>query len=257
LRVAVFAAADRVDDARYVRAALGAAAEAAGMPLEVWPAGAQAVSVTATAPGLPAADDPSLGSTARPAADLTFWLGDAPPPPALLAATRAGATLITDAGLREESCRGSVVAAVGTVPVAMRRCGAAAASARDATAAAGPPRTRWRSDTGRSVLVERSLGSGHWLQVASRFHPAWSDLVLSPAFPEWLRDVLRAAAEGGATAELPASDRRGDGGQGRPATAPMTGHETAAPPPSSTPERTAWLLLFPLLLLERWVATRQ
>ena len=143
------------------------------------------------------------------------------------------------------------------------------------------------------VLLEQSLGSGRWLRFASRFHPAWSDLVLSPAFPEWLRGLLRRAG-GDATSELPASDRRADGGQGKPAiaapardklpTAAGLRHDVAAAaaqrdtsatdaaaaretvtppspappssPPTPLPERAAWLLLFPLLLAERWLAAR-
>jgi hypothetical protein len=134
-----------------------------------------------------------------------------------------------------------------------------------------PIRALWRSDSGRVVLAEQTIGNGRWLRFGSRFHPAWSDLVLSPAFPEWLRDVLRDSAGGDATREPPTSDRRADGGQGRPASPTSTSRLASAfdparrhrAPPSSTtpasplPERAAWLLLFPLLLAERWLATRR
>jgi hypothetical protein len=260
VRVQVLAAPDRTADARYVRAAIVAAAEAAGVTIEIAPP-----------------------SGARAPAALTFWLADAPPPPSLVDAARDGGWLITDGGSSEESCRGSFAVVATAAPVALYRCGGnpppAASGAREPRVAA------WRADSGRAVLLEQRLGSGRWLRFASRFHPAWSDLVLSPAFPEWLRELLRSAAGGDATSELPASDRRADGGQGKPATAAparnttataatprrdtsatdgtaaretVTPPSTAPPPspPSPLPERAAWLLLFPLFVAERWLAGR-
>ena len=236
VRVQVLASPDRAADSRYVRAAIVAAAEAAGVTIEIAPP-----------------------SGARKPAALTFWLADAPPPPSLVDAARGGGWLITDGGSPEESCRGTFAVVATAAPVALYRCGGdlppAAFRAREPRAAA------WRADSGRAVLVEQSLGSGRWLRFASRFHPAWSDLVLSSAFPEWLRELLHSAAGGDATSELPASDRRADGGQGRPARA---ARETATPPstappsspPSPLPERAAWLLLLPLLVAERWLAAR-
>ena len=113
--------------------------------------------------------------------------------------------MITDGGSPEESCRGTFAVASTVAPVALYRCGG------DATPAASgvhePPAAVWRTDSARAVLLDQRIGSGHWLRFASRFHPAWSDLVLSPAFPEWLRGLLRSVAGGDATSELLASDR--------------------------------------------------
>jgi len=250
LRVAVLAAAGRAGDARYVRAALDAAAETAGVLVEM-----------STEP-----------------ASLTFWLADAPPPPAVLAALRDGGVLVTDNGAREERCRGTFVTASMRQPVALHRCGASGGSTfaravathvpgdgdrtHGPTDPAKPERVRWATDSGRAVLVEQALGRGRWLRFDSRFHPAWSELVLSPAFPEWVCDLLRSGAGSDATAELPSSDRRGDGGQGRPASATAVHRQETSPPrspapASPAPERAAWLLLFPLLLAERWLATRR
>jgi hypothetical protein len=260
LSVAVLAAADRQADARYVRTALAVAAEAAGVRIEV---------STAARP-----------VPASPPAALTFWLADAPPPPPLLDGLHAGAVLVTDSGAPEESCRGTFVVAVAATPVALYRCGASGGANATRTAssrtpahsangtapttgsAPAPQRPSWVADSGRAVLMEQAVGNGRWLRFASRFHPAWSELVLSPAFPEWLRDLVRTSAGADATAELAASDRRADGGQGRPAAAARVRHETAtssrsSTPPSPLPERAAWLLLFPLLLAERWLATRR
>ncbi len=314
VRVQVLAAPDRAADARYVRAAIAAAAEAAGIRIEIAPpsgarlAGADAaaaptavtrtavVTQTAVSQGaalVPAAAAGAAAVDARGAMALTFWLADAPPPPALLDAARDGGWLITDSGSSEESCRGTFVVAATAAPVALYRCGG---DSPPAMSAAREPRTAtWRTSSGRVALLEQSLGSGRWLRFASRFHPAWSDLVLSPAFPEWLRELLRVAAGADATSELPPSDRRADGGQGKPAiVAParntsstlvtagrdkaaagtarsdnlataVTARETLTPPstappsapPSPLPERAAWLLLFPLLLAERWLAARR
>ena len=294
VRVSVFAAADRQADARYVRAALAAATEAAGVAVDLAPVTAMARTAAATSAVVDARAARSHTSAAEPAS-LIFWLADAAPPPPLLTAVRAGGTLITDSGAPEESCEGTFVATSSLVPVTLRRCGAAVdrpadgaanaaatspqgSRATGAAAAAQQPespahgsarRASWRSDAGRVVLAEQTIGGGRWLRFGSRFHPAWSDLVLSPAFPEWLRDVLRAAAGGDASSELPSSDRRADGGQGRPAETRARGNDarSAAPgklaatpsqaPASPLPERAAWLLLFPLLLAERWLATRR
>lgn len=263
LRVGVLAGADRQADARYVRAALGAAAEAAGVRVEISPPAPTAMAAAASAQGTDAALRTELAAT-RPPVVVTFWLADAAPPAPLLAAVREGGVLVTDSGAPEETCQGSFATVAGATPVALHRCGG---RNEPATAGASPGQhALWRSDSGRVVLAEQRIGNGRWLRFGSRFHPAWSDLVLSPAFPEWLRDVLRSAASGDATRELPNSDRRGDGGQGKPASRTATGKlatprhgvgSSSTTPASPLPERAAWLLLFPFLLAERWLATRR
>ncbi|HEV8240484.1 MAG TPA: BatA domain-containing protein [Thermoanaerobaculia bacterium] len=265
LRVSVLAAADRQVDARYVRAALAAAAEAAGVRIEISPPAPVAMTAVAGA----ATDEAALRSqlaASRPPIATTFWLADAAPPAPLLAALRGGGVLITDSGAPEESCEGTFAPIASTTPVALHRCG----DSGEGEAATSPhQRARWRSDSGRVVLAEQPIGDGRWLRFGSRFHPAWSDLVLSPTFPEWLRDVLRSAAGSDATSELPSSDRRADGGQGRPASASLVSKgaiqlarqrrdvRSSSAPASPAPEQAAWLLLFPLLLAERWLATRR
>lgn len=314
LRVGVLAGADRQADARYVRAALGAAAEAAGVRVEISPAKPTAMSAAATAPTAAGEAVRSARVATTPPVALTFWLADAAPPAPLLAALREGGVLITDSGAPEESCEGTFTAVESSgptlpraplpasdfaMPLSLHRCGAAVEpelSTTPTAAALRPPsgttttsapqragqasivattplRVRWRTDAGRIVLAQQTVGNGSWLRFGSRFHPAWSDLVLSPAFPAWLRDVLRSAAGGAATSELADSDRRADGGQGRPASRAATGKlgklaaplspagrqptATSATPASPLPERAAWLLLFPLFLAERWLATRR
>ena len=130
-----------------------------------------------------------------------FWLADARPA-GVLAAVRDGTLLISDGAAPEESCGESFLGAAGT-PVALYRCGAGADAAMSAPpAAASRLATIWRSDSGRPVLVEQPLASGRWLRFASRFQPAWSDLVLRRRYG-LLRDAAHAAA-----GEPPASGRR-------------------------------------------------
>jgi hypothetical protein len=242
LRVAVLTAPPRALEARYVRAALAVAAEAAGVRIEVVPPADHGDAVA-----LPAVS----GTEQRP--ELVFWLSDRPPPAQLLAAVRDGTVLVTEASTREESCGGGFLAAAGAAPATLHRCGAAAGPDGGVAVTA-----TWRSDRGRVVLAAEALGRGRWLRFASRFHPAWSDLVLSGALPEWLRELLRETAGGSAGAERPGSDQRGDGGQGAPARTVARGASAPAPPtPSRAPERAAWLLIFPLLVAERWLAGRR
>ena len=267
VQVVVLAAPDRASDARYLHAALAAASEAAGV----------IVDLPSTGGSLPAAALAAIATDGAPR--IVFWLGDTPPPPAVVFAARGGTVLIADGAGREETCLGSFAALATVAPVAVRRCvalstsgrvaSASSASSEEPTAAlqvadsndsgeAASTAVLWRTDTGRALLVAEPLGRGRWLRFASRFHPAWSDLVLSPALPEWLRDVLLDAAAAGATAELPASDRRSDAGQGRPARAAAQRRpDSQPPPPSRTPEHVAWLFLFPLLVAERWLAARR
>jgi hypothetical protein len=245
VRVVLLAAPDRAADAGFLRAALAAAAEDAAIAMELTSPGGGGAERGATAVAL--AKDPA------PA--LVFWLADAPPPARLLAAARTGARLVSDAGTPEEACGGTLVAAPAAAPVAMRRC----AATQDAATSPASHRAAvlWRTEGGRAILVAQPHGRGLWLRFSSRFHPAWSELVLSAAFPEWLRGLLMEAAGGTRSAEVAASDRRGDGGQGAPAVAAASAGSAATPPASRWPERALYLWLFTLLLAERWLANRR
>ncbi|HEV8629404.1 MAG TPA: BatA domain-containing protein [Thermoanaerobaculia bacterium] len=256
LRVALLAAPDRGADAAYLRAALGVAAEVAGQPLQ-WQLDTGGPAAAAVAAGAGAG---AGGESLRDAAPrLVFWLADAPPPPPLLAAVRTGGLLVTDASRPEETCGGAFVAAPTTAPVGLRRCvaGDGGESGREAAA------VLWAADTGRPLLLARPLGSGRLLSFRGRFHPTWSELVLSPAFPAWLGELLRASAGGRASAERATSDRRLAAGQGAPAREPAVASARARSPrlasrspASRLPEHLLWLLLAPLLLVDRWVARR-
>lgn len=235
--VALIAGPGREADARFLAAAARAAAAESGVRLEL-----VTTARAAQAPAAPA---------------LAFWLGDAPPPAALLAAAEAGGTLVLDAGRPEERCGGSVQPIAAGPAVPLRRCAAIALPARSTAAPGAPALAAWTSDQGRPLLLVEPAGRGRILRFAGRFHPAWSDLVLSPAFPAWLATLLRPEAAAAPSAALPASDRRGDGGQGAPARGVGSGQRRPRPEPSRAPELALWAALPLLLLAERWLAGRR
>ena len=234
VRVALLAGPGREADARFLAAATGAAAAEAGLRLEL------------------GASVPAASSATPPA--LAFWLGDAPPPAALVAAARAGGTLVLDAGRPEERCSGSVQPLAAGPAVALRRCAALPGSGGTGR---GSVLAGWTSDQGRPLLLAEPAGRGRILRFAGRFHPAWSELVLSPAFPAWLATLLQPGAAASPSAALPASDRRADGGQGAPARGAGSAPRRPRPEPSRAPERALWAALPLLLLAERWLAGRR
>ena len=234
VRLALLAAPGREPDARFVAAAARAAAAQSGVRLELL-AGPQAAG-------------------ASPLPRLAFWLADTPPPPSLLAVAEAGGTLVLDAGRPEERCTGTLTPVPGGPTVPLRRCAALPAGA---AVASRPVPARWSSDQGRPLLRVERVGGGRVLRFAGRFHPAWSDLVLSEAFPAWLVTLLEGAS--GApprSAEVGASDRRTDGGQGAPARGGSAGPRSPRPQPSRAPETALWAALPLLLIGERWLAGR-
>jgi hypothetical protein len=162
--VRVYSDAERREDARYVAAALEAAAAATGIPAVV-------SSREAAAPPHDVAEH----------ADWIVWLAARPPPGELQREVRGGATLLVDAGgaapvERAGELRTITAHAGGPVPTVWRRAGLSNAT--------GPRAPLWTDDRGTALLTAERLGAGVVLRFDSRFHPAWSDLVLLPAFPQ-------------------------------------------------------------------------
>jgi hypothetical protein len=163
----VYSDAARRDDAKYVTAALRAAAQATGMPAVV-----------------SQRDVATLG----PAADWIVWLAAQPVPELLLEQTRRGATLLTDArgdSVVERPVRVLLAGAgdLGGAPPALRRH----------TLARANEAPLWTDDAGNPVLTVRRAGAGRELSFHARFHPSWGDVVLHPAFPA---AIARLWAEG-------------------------------------------------------------
>ncbi|MFQ5603283.1 MAG: BatA domain-containing protein [bacterium] len=53
----------------------------------------------------------------------------------------------------------------------------------------------WRDGFGQALLTKRIQRGLTLLQFHSRFHPQWNDLVLNPAFPEWMLHLLETSAK--------------------------------------------------------------
>jgi hypothetical protein len=215
--VLVYADRDRREDARYVTAALRAAAEATAQPVVF-------------TPGMNA--------------DWIVWLAAGAIPDSVLERTRRGAVLLTDAASDEpQNAAGRVRLTAASDPEAdaplLRR-----------RTAAGDDAPVWTDDAGRPVLTVRREGAGLWLKFHARFHPTWGDLVLHPAFPEamtalWAGDKARALARADQPIAL---------GQLLPAR-DASGRSLAAPQRVDL-YHAFWLVGVLLFLLERVLAAR-
>jgi len=160
--VELYAPASRRDDARYLSAALQAAAEQAGVRLRLLRR--------------------SPASAASPTEDASpstwlIWLGGDPVPEALQARVTAGATLLSDPGDDSvESREALLIAGPSLAPQAHLY--------RRSTSVIGKSQAAiWTDEYGAPVLSVGRSGSGLVYRLRVRFHPAWTDLAMTPAFP--------------------------------------------------------------------------
>ena len=222
--VLIYSDASRREDARYVTAALRAAADATRQPGVI----------TQRDVAAPVGD-----------ADWFVWLAAQPVPDAVLERVRAGAVLLSDAADAEPlDASGRVRLAAASDP------DAAGPLMRRRAAATGNAAPVWTDDAGRPVLALQREGAGLWLRLLARFHPSWGDLVLHPAFPEavaalWAGDSVRAPGRAGqavAVAQL------------------LPGRDSTARGPASAARvdlyHTFWFAGLLLFLLERFLARR-
>jgi hypothetical protein len=238
VRIVLYAPAGAAQEARYLRAALQAAA--VGLP------GPLALTTTATMP------DPAT------APDWLFWLSESPLP----ATWRAK----VPRGLRVwQSASGSGVADTATLATAET---AAAAPIRilrrGRLALPASSQPRWADGQGHTVLAETRQGQGASYQLATRLAPTWSTLAESPALPALLLDLLADNPQLGTDSLLTIYDqRRLDPAQlptrlvGRTPGAATT---QAAPPVAyRLTDLRPWLVLLAALLfgLERGLAQRR
>lgn len=220
----IFADGSRGEDARYVRAAIEAAAQATG----------GAAVVTLRAAGVDLAGDP---------ADWIVWLSARPVPAAVLDRVRRGATLLTDAGSQPTRDRRSRI-------VLVDRPSDAWLTRRSADADSAAP--LWTDGTGAPLLSMARVGRGLHYHFHSRFHPAWSELVLRAEFPEALAQLWIGA------------DSAGPGGDDRPIAvsqllpAPDSASSPTLPPPTNGRSLfvPVWLLALTLFALERWLTAQ-
>jgi hypothetical protein len=235
--VTILAAPGRIEDAGYVRAAIEAVRDSGAVALgsvrriEVDPAGVEALAMTASS------------------AELVFWLSPDPVPAALRESRRTGGILVSDALDRSERCDCVVRTAPGEAAVRFDRRG-------DADKGAGATAALWEDARHGALLEAERLGAGSWVRLRARFHPGWTDLVLSPSFAAWLLDVVREVAPA-VSARVAASDRRSAPAQAAPREA---GVVMQAPRyqrgQTRQGERWLWLAALGLLAYERRLAAR-
>ncbi|MDO7884545.1 BatA domain-containing protein [Hymenobacter cheonanensis] len=234
LRVVVFAPAGAAEEARYLRAALRAAAVGLPAPL--------ALTISTTEP------DPAG------APDWLFWLGDSPVPAAWRARVPRGLHLWQEAagaGLPDTATLATAETAADA-PIVLTRRG------RLALPAGSYP--RWADGRGQAVLAETRQGQGASYLLATRLQPTWSTLSASPALPALLLDLLATNPQLGTDSLLTAYDqRRLDPAQLPTRPVRLAGSRAAAPTAYRFTDLRPWLVLLAALLLglERWLAQRR
>ncbi|PJJ48569.1 BatA domain-containing protein [Hymenobacter chitinivorans] len=227
LRVWLYHDADHTLDARYVAAALRAAALGLGPRLEL---------TVSTRP-------PQAGAPLH----WLFWLADAPVPAAWQQHVARGLQLWQDARPAGVAQSTSFTVAPYTASYAITRL--------DTVADQSKTDILWQAANGRPVLSRRVAGPGAAYRLHTRLHPAWSRLADSPDLPFLLLDLLQPAR--------PAAPDPHD--QRQLAPCQITGRATVAPTsfgnrrsaPTDTDLRI-WLVVAAAVLwgLERVVATR-
>ncbi|QKG58473.1 BatA domain-containing protein [Hymenobacter sp. BRD128] len=234
VRVVLYAPAGAAAEARYLRAALRAAAVGLPAPL--------ALTVSTTEP------DPAG------APDWLFWLGDSPLPAAWRAQVPRGLHLwqeATGAGLPDTATLATAETA-GDAPILLTRRGRASLPAGSSP--------RWVDGRGRFVLAETQQGKGASYHLTTRLNAPWSSLAESPALPALLLDLLATNPQLGTDSLLTAYDqRRLDPAQLPPHPARLASQGAAAPVAYRfTDLRPGLVLLVALLFgLERWLAGRR
>ncbi|MVN76519.1 hypothetical protein GO988_09305 [Hymenobacter sp. HMF4947] len=228
LRVWVVAPGGTAADARYLRAALRAAA--VGLPARL------DLTVAPTPPD----------TTTRP--DWLFWLSEAPVPAVWRAQVRRGLHLWQQATGPGRADTTTLVAPEAAAPLGIWQ---RASQPR----AGGQP--LWTDSRGRAVLTQQRLGAGATYYLATRLHPAWSALPASPALPALLLSLL--APTPTAASLAPHDQRRFDAAQlpAPPVRAAVISGR--APGGFRLLDLRPWLVLAAGLLfaLERWLAQRR
>ncbi|TPG66589.1 BatA domain-containing protein [Hymenobacter nivis] len=232
LRAVLYATPSHAEEARYLRAALQAAALGLPVSLQL---------TTATAAPAPAAG-----------VNWLFWLSDAPVPAAWRAAVARGAHVWQAAagpGVADTSQLVAPAAEATAVALFRRTKGPALAGAAPL----------WADGRGRPVLARQAVGQGAFYQLTTRLQPAWSELADSPALPALLLEVLRSEPAADAPAALSVHDqRRFDPAQLSSTLGPQVAASILPISAFTFTDLRPWLVLLAALLfaVERWVARR-
>jgi len=245
LRVLVYATAAYASEARYLQAALRAAAVGLPEPLEL--------RVTSQPP-IP---------NATP--DWLFWLADAPRPATWNPAVRRGMRVWQEAagpGTADTARLATPFPPVGPAVTILRR-------EAHALPAAPADQALWQDAWGRPVLTRHALGKGATYRLVTRLAPSWSGLADAGELPAWLLPLLQPDLDDDLASKTELDNasathdqRTLDLHQLSPAASPQSGSysQTAAAPATfrTTDLRPALVLLAGLLfLLERLLARRR
>jgi hypothetical protein len=222
--VTIFADPSRRDDARYVSAALGAVGAATGIPAIV-------------------SLHPTTVNAVAARADWIVWLSNQAVPEPLRRSVQRGAVLLSDAG-GAAAQRHTARVVAGPQPTD--------AWLLQRTTDLDPGALVWADGTGAPLLTVQRDGRGRHYRFRSRFSPAWTDLVLRPAFPLALARLWTAIDSAPATAD----DRRITVGQLAPAYDSAQSHGARSGPRRSLFLPT-WALAVLLFFAERWWSPRR
>jgi len=163
-------------------------------------------------------------------------------PEILLQQIEPGLCLISDAGAgKYESIDSRMIMADQHMEIFLRL--------QRRVAAANNGVVLWTDGFGTPLLEGERLGKGWHYRFHSRFHPAWNDLVLSAAFPQWLHALL-------SPLETNSDQRRISAMQSRPNTQAATAAQTL-PFTTTSLHIPFWLPAAILFAAERWLAGKK
>ncbi|MCC2545953.1 BatA domain-containing protein [Hymenobacter sp. BT175] len=227
LRIGIYADSQHGPDARYLKAALQAAALGVAVPV-----------VVQTSP-----NPPLVADSLR----WLFWLAEAPVPAAWLGQIDHGLRLWQDArgpGLQRPALLALNIRPAEQ-PVTLFR--------RDTMPAAGS-RALWSDGLGRPVLSVTPQGTGARYYFHSRLHPAWSNLAESQALPALLLSLLQPEDASGTGPDQRALDPGQLPASSSPAVNPASPRSTA-----ELLDLRPWFVGLAALVfaLERWLAHRR
>lgn len=229
-RIAIIHDEERSDDARYVQAALTAAAEFEYLPIR-------------TNVLQPDQVNEAINS------ELIFWLSAQTVSTTLLEQISNGATLLRDAASKQfEAVERKILMSNDLVqdPPRLAR--------REAAPSNGI--VLWRDDAGEALLSCEHIGTGSFYHYVSRFHPLWSELVHHAAFPQLMLHILKESESESHWHNLAGDQRAISLSQIMP-------HRNKTFAPSHVNAGTTslhllfWIAALVLFALERWLAERR
>lgn len=216
----------RQEDARYVQTALETVIEFGHLPILV------------------KSQFLDKNNEAASNSDWVFWLAEQPPSQILLQQIVPGLCLISDAGSQEyESVAGFITVKTQQTERIVNLSRRVSATPRGVTL--------WTDDFGERVLEAEPRGKGRHFRFHSRFHPAWNELVLSAAFPEWLHDLFSQPSK----INRRSDQRRVSAAQSQPKTQ-ITATAVISTTSAASLHLPFWILAVVLFAAERWLAEK-